>query len=391
MSAARAPAARLSRRVADLPPSGIRRFFDLITTLEDVISLGVGEPDFTTPWHIREAAIHSLERGYTMYTSNLGLAELRQAIARHLARRYGVVYDPEHELLVTVGVSEGLDLALRAILDPGDEVLIPEPSYVSYGPCTSLAGGVPIYVPAHRENDFAVRVEDLAAAITPRTRAILIGYPNNPTGAIMPRDELGRLTELATRHDLILISDEIYDRLVYGVEHTCVAALPGARERTILLGGFSKAYAMTGWRVGYMAAPADLIAGMVKIHQYAALCASITSQKAAIEALARGEPAVEAMVQEYDERRRLLVTGLNQLGLDTFEPRGAFYAFPSVRSTGLTAEQFAERLLLDERVAVVPGSAFGPSGEGHVRCCYATSTAGIVQALERIGRFVARL
>jgi aminotransferase len=391
MSPRTTTASRLSRRVAELPPSGIRRFFDLITTLDDVISLGVGEPDFTTPWHIREAAIHSLERGYTMYTSNLGLPELRQAIARHLARRYEVLYDGEKEVLVTVGVSEGLDLALRAILDPGDEVLIPEPSYVSYGPCTSLAGGVPVYVPARLENDFAVRVEDLAARITPRTRAILIGYPNNPTGAVMPREELEKLAELAERHDLIVISDEIYDRLVYGVEHTCFAALPGARERTILLGGFSKAYAMTGWRVGYLAAPPDLIAGMVKIHQYAALCASIMSQKAAIEALARGEPAVEAMVQEYDERRRLLVHGLNSLGLQTFEPRGAFYAFPSIVSTGLSSEQFAERLLLEERVAVVPGSAFGPSGEGHVRCCYATSTAGIVGALERIGRFVGRL
>jgi aminotransferase len=382
---------RLSRRVADLPPSGIRRFFDLITTLEGVISLGVGEPDFTTPWHIREAAIHSLERGYTMYTSNLGLPELRRAIARHLVQRYDVQYDPDTEILVTVGVSEGLDLALRAILDPGDEVLIPEPSYVSYGPCTLLAGGTPVYVPASRETDFEVSVDEIERRITPRTRAILIGYPNNPTGAVVPRAELERLARLAAERDLLVISDEIYDRLVYGVEHTCFPSLPGARERTVLLGGFSKSYAMTGWRIGYLAAPAELIAGMVKIHQYAALCASIMSQKAAIEALAHGEADVQAMVREYDERRRLLVHGLNALGLDTFEPRGAFYAFPSIRSTGLSSEQFAERLLLEQRVAVVPGSAFGPSGEGYVRCCYATATVGIVEALERIGRFMEKL
>jgi aminotransferase len=382
---------RLSRRVADLPPSGIRRFFDLITTLEGVISLGVGEPDFTTPWHIREAAIHSLERGYTMYTSNLGLPELRRAVARHLAERYEVQYDPDAEVLITVGVSEGLDLALRAVLDPGDEVLIPEPSYVSYGPCTLLAGGTPVYVPAGRERDFEVSVDEIARRVSPRTRAILIGYPNNPTGAVMPRAELEQLARLAAERGLLVVSDEIYDRLVYGVEHTCFPALPGARDRTVLLGGFSKSYAMTGWRIGYLAAPADLLAGMVKIHQYAALCASITSQKAAIEALARGEGEVQAMVREYDERRRVLVHGLNALGLDTFEPRGAFYAFPSIRATGLSSEQFAERLLLEQRVAVVPGSAFGPSGEGYVRCCYATSMAGIVEALERIGRFLEKL
>ena len=382
---------RLSRRVAELPPSGIRRFFDLLATLDDVISLGVGEPDFVTPWHIREAAIHSLERGYTMYTSNHGLVELRRAIARHLERLYGVSYDPASEILVTVGVSEGLDLALRALVDPGDEVLIPEPSYVSYGPCTQLAGGTPVYVPARLADDFRVDPDELAKRITPRTRAILIGYPNNPTGAVMPRGELEKIARLAEQHDLIVLSDEIYDRLVYGVDHTCFSSLPGARERTVLLGGFSKAYAMTGWRIGYLAAPADLVAGMVKIHQYAALCAPISSQKAAIEALERGEEDVRAMVEEYDGRRRLIVHGLNELGLRTFEPRGAFYAFPEVRSTGLDSEQFAERLLMEEHVAVVPGTAFGPSGEGHVRCCYATSTAGIAEALERMGRFVGKL
>lgn len=382
---------RLARRVAELPPSGIRRFFDLLSTLDDVISLGVGEPDFVTPWHIREAAIHSLERGYTMYTSNHGLIELRRAVARHLEHLYGVRYDPASEILITVGVSEGLDLALRALVDPGDEVLIPEPSYVSYGPCTQLAGGSPVYVPARLSDDFRVDPAELAKRITPRTRAILIGYPNNPTGAVMPRSELEKVARLAAEHDLIVLSDEIYDRLVYGVEHTCFAALPGARDRTVLLGGFSKAYAMTGWRIGYLAAPADLVAGMVKIHQYAALCAPISSQKAAIEALERGEADVQAMVEEYDGRRRLIVHGLNELGLHTFEPRGAFYAFPSIASTGLSAEEFAERLLMEEHVAVVPGTAFGPSGEGHVRCCYATSTAGIVEALERMGRFVGKL
>ena len=382
---------RLSRRVAELPPSGIRRFFDLLASLDDVISLGVGEPDFVTPWHIREAAIHSLERGYTMYTSNHGLVELRRAVAKHLEHLYGVSYDPGSEILITVGVSEGLDLALRALIDPDDEVLIPEPSYVSYGPCTQLAGGTPVYVPARLEDEFRVDPAEIARRITPRTRAILIGYPNNPTGAVMPRGELEKIARLAEQHDLIVLSDEIYDRLVYGVEHTCFAALPGARDRTVLLGGFSKAYAMTGWRIGYLAAPADLIAGMVKIHQYAALCAPISSQKAAIEALERGEADVRAMVDEYDGRRRLIVHGLNELGLRTFEPRGAFYAFPEIRSTGLDAEQFAERLLMEEHVAVVPGTAFGPSGEGHVRCCYATSTAGIAEALERMGRFVGRL
>ena len=381
---------RLSRRVADLPPSGIRRFFDLIAGMEGVISLGVGEPDFTTPWHIREAAIHSLERGYTMYTSNLGTPELRAAIARHLEARYGVSYDPASEILVTVGVSEGLDLALRAILDPGDEVLIPEPAYVSYGPCTLLAGGTAVYVPTRREDDFEVDPRELASRIGPRTRAILLGYPNNPTGAVMPAGALAAIADLAAARDLIVLSDEIYDRLVYGVEHTCFAALPGARERTLLLGGFSKSYAMTGWRIGYLAGPADLLAGAVKIHQYGALCAPIMSQKAALEALEHGEPAVESMVEEYDQRRRLIVHGLNDMGLDTFEPRGAFYAFPSIRSTGLSSEEFAERLLLEERVAVVPGSAFGPSGEGHVRCCYATAADQIAEALERMRRFLHR-
>jgi len=379
---------RLARRVESLPPSGIRRFFDLLSTMDDVISLGVGEPDFTTPWHIREAAIHSLERGHTMYTSNHGLIELRRALVDHLERRYRVSYDPTRETLITVGVSEGLDLTLRALLDPDDEVIIPEPGYVSYGPCVTLAGGAPVFVATSVENDFVPSVAALERAVTPRTRAILLGYPSNPTGAVAPHDVLADIVALAVRHDLIVISDEIYDRLVYGVDHTCVASLPGARERTVLLGGFSKSYAMTGWRVGYAAAPPDLLAGMVKIHQYGALCAPISSQHAALEALRHGETDVQAMREEYDQRRRLMVHGLNRLGLTTFEPRGAFYAFPSVRSTGLSSTQFAERLLIQEHVAVVPGEAFGPSGVGHVRCCYATSTANVTEALDRIGRFV---
>lgn len=356
--------------------------------MDNVISLGVGEPDFVTPWHIREAAIHSLERGYTMYTSNHGLMELREAVAHHIRMRYGIQYDPNTEILVTVGVSEGLDLALRAILDPGDEVLIPEPAYVSYGPCTTLAGGEPIYVPTRAADDFAVRARDVAERVTPRTRAILLGYPNNPTGAVMSRSDSQRIVDVARANDLVILSDEIYDRLVYGVDHVCIPSLDGARDRTLLLGGFSKSYAMTGWRIGYVAGPEEIVAGMVKIHQYAALCAPISSQKAAIEALRHGESDVVAMVEEYDQRRRLIVHGLNELGLTTFEPRGAFYAFPSIASTGLSSEEFAEQLLLEEHVAVVPGTAFGPSGEGHVRCCYATATDGIVEALERIGRFV---
>ncbi len=389
------PAARrssyLAQRVQAIPPSGIRRFFDLISRLDNVISLGVGEPDFATPWHIREAAIDALERGYTMYTANAGLPELRQAIAAHLARRYGVAYDPESEIVVTVGVSEGLDLALRAVLDPGDEVLVLDPGYVSYAPCTLLAGGVVVPVPTTAATGFQVRPADLAARITPRTKAILLGNPNNPTGTVLGAPVLQEIVRLAEQHDLLLISDEIYDRLVYGVAHTCLAALPGARERTILLGGFSKAYAMTGWRIGYLCAPRDIVGGIVKIHQYTALCAPIMAQKAALEALRHGEAAVQEMVAEYDRRRRLMVSGLNEIGLSCHEPLGAFYAFPRVDHLGLSDEEFAERLLREERVAVVPGSAFGAAGRGHVRCCYATSVRNLSEALDRMGRFVARL
>ncbi|MBI2321640.1 MAG: aminotransferase class I/II-fold pyridoxal phosphate-dependent enzyme [Chloroflexi bacterium] len=360
---------RLAERVRAIPPSGIRRFFDLLSSMQEVISLGVGEPDFVTPWHIREAAIYALERGETSYTSNDGLLELREALARHLDERYGVAYDPQTELLITIGVSEALDLALRAILDPGDEVLVPEPCYVSYVPGVMLAGGVPVTVPTRAEDGFAVRVEELAARLTARAKALLIGYPNNPTGAVMTRDQLAQVAAFAAEHDLLVISDEIYDRLVYGVEHICFATLPGMSERTILLSGFSKAYAMTGWRIGYAAAPAALLDGLLKIHQYGALCAPIVAQRAALEALRSGEADVQAMVRDYDRRRRLIVAGFNRLGLTCFEPRGAFYVFPSVASSGLSAAEFAERLLLEEKVAVVPGDAFGPSGAGHVRAC----------------------
>jgi aminotransferase len=381
---------RLSARVQSIPPSGIRKFFDLLSSLDGVISLGVGEPDFVTPWRFREAAIYSIERGHTMYTSNYGLIELRREVASYLGRLYGVEYDPANEILITVGVSEGLDLAARAILNPGDEVIVPDPTYVSYAPCIVLAGGVVVPVPTYREDDFQVTAAAIAEKITPRTRAILIGFPNNPTGAVVDRPELERIARLAADRDLIVFSDEIYARLVYGVEHTCFSALPGARDRTVLLGGLSKSHAMTGWRVGFAAAPADIIEGMMKVHQYTVMCAPTAAQMAAIEALRSGEEAVEEMVQDYDRRRRMMVAGFNDLDLDCFEPRGAFYAFPSIRRTGLTSEEFAERLLMEEKVAVVPGSAFGASGEGHVRCCYATSLPQIEEALARIGRFVER-
>ncbi|TET37070.1 MAG: aminotransferase class I/II-fold pyridoxal phosphate-dependent enzyme [Dehalococcoidia bacterium] len=380
----------ISKRVRDISPSGIRKFFDLLASMEDVISLGVGEPDFVTPWNIREAGIYSLEKGYTTYTSNYGLLELREELAHYLKARYGLDYDPQSELLITVGVSEGVDLAMRAILDPGDEILVHDPGYVSYMPCTILAGGIFVPVPTTIEDDFKVKAKDIERRITPRTKAILLGYPNNPTGAVMDREELVKIAEVAQRHNLLVISDEVYDRLVYGVEHTSLPSLPGMKERTILLSGFSKAYAMTGWRIGYAAAGEEIIEAMVKIHQYTMLCAPIMGQMAAIEALKTGGTQVEEMVAEYDKRRRIMVQGLNDIGLTCFEPRGAFYTFPSIKSTGLSSEDFAERLLLEDKVAVVPGSTFGQCGEGHVRCCYATSLAEIEEALERMGRFVKR-
>jgi len=379
-----------SQIVNKITPSGIRRFFDLVASTEGAISLGVGEPDFATPWHIREAAIYSLEKGYTMYTSNLGMPELRRELARHLKKSHGLDYDPESELLITVGVSEGLDLACRAILDPEDEVIMPDPCYVSYNSCAILAGGKPIMVPTNEKNNFEISAADIEAQINDKTKAIMLGYPANPTGAVMPRDKLERVAEVARRHNLLIISDEIYSSLVYGTEHTCLATLPKMKDNTILLGGFSKAYAMTGWRLGYAAASKEVIAAMFKIHQYSIMCAPTMAQVAAIEALKSGEDDVANMVEDYNRRRLVMVKGLNKIGLPCFEPKGAFYAFPSIKGTGLTSEQFAEKLLMEEKVAVVPGDAFGQCGEGYVRCCYATSMADIEEALTRMGKFVGR-
>ena len=380
----------ISQRVQGISPSGIRRFFDILASLEGVISLGVGEPDFVTPWHIREAGIYSVEKGYTSYTSNYGLLELRQELSRYIQERHGVQYDPQHELLITVGVSEGLDLAMRAILDPGDEILIPEPSYVAYPACASLATGVPVMVPTSVENQFRVKAQDIRQRLTLRSKAIMLGYPHNPTGAVMGRAGLQQVARVAQGNDLLVISDEVYERLTYGVGHTCVAALPDMRGRTILLGGFSKAYAMTGWRIGYAAASAEIIEAMMKIHQYTMMCAPTMAQMAALEALREGDERVEQMVAEYDQRRRVMVKGLNDIGLPCFEPKGAFYCFPSIEGTGLSSDEFAERLLLEDRVAVVPGCTFGASGEGYVRCCYATSMGEIEEALERMHHFVGR-
>jgi aminotransferase len=390
----RAPlAARaLAQRVIDVPPSGIRRFFDILATMTDVISLGVGEPDFDTPREIVEAGVESLREGRTHYTSNFGTIELRRALSAHLERLYGVHYDPNTEILITIGASEAVDLALRATCDPGDEVILHEPSYVSYVPAIVFAGGTVVPVATRFEDGFALDPAAVEAAITPRTKGLFLGYPANPTGAVLDdavQDELARIVE---RHDLLVYSDEIYDRLAYGTyRHRAFSALPGMRERTILMGGFSKAYAMTGWRVGWMCAPAPILEGVVKVHQYAIMSASTIAQDAALVAIQGGEPAVAAMVAEYDRRRRLLVDGLNRIGLPTFEPRGAFYAFPQITSTGLTADEFTERLLREERVAVVPGDAFGPSGAGHVRMCYATSYERIEEALVRIERFTAKV
>jgi aminotransferase len=381
----------LSQTVANVPASGIRRFFDLVAEMDDVISLGVGEPDFVTPWRVREAAIWSLEKGYTTYTSNYGLLELRIAIARKHAERYGQEWDPRREILVTVGVSEALDTAFRALLDPGDEVLVPEPSYVSYKPCVAFAGGVPIAVPSYAADGFRVRPEAVRERITERTKAILLSYPSNPTGATMDRAGLQALVDLAVEHDLYVVSDEIYDRLSYDDAHVSVASLPGSEGRTILLNGFSKAYAMTGWRIGYACAPAPVVEVMMKIHQYTMLCAPITAQMAALEALRSGERDTAEMVADYDRRRRLFVQGLNRIGLDCPMPGGAFYAFPSIERTGLPAEEFAERLLREERVLVVPGPVFGEGGEGHIRCCYATAADKLTEALRRMDRFVSSL
>jgi len=380
----------ISQHVQALPASGIRKFFDLLSSMDGVISLGVGEPDFVTPGHIRDAAIRSIEEGITHYTSNYGLIELRQAIAHHLQRLYGVEYDPSTEIIVTAGVSEAIQLAMLAAIDRGDEVLSPDPSYVAYMPSVSLAGGVFVPVPTRPDNGFKLRAEDLEERVTARTKAILIGYPSNPTGAVMGREDMLAVAQVAVRHNLFVISDEIYDRLVYGVKHTCVSSLPGMRDRTVLMGGFSKAYAMTGWRLAYTCARVDMSEAMMRVHQYVMMSAPTVAQYAALEALRSGEEDVRGMVAEYDRRRVLMVRELNAMGLTCFEPRGAFYCFPSVSSTGLSDEAFSEGLLTEEKVAVVPGSAFGQFGVGHVRICYTAPLDVLEEALGRIRRYVER-
>jgi aminotransferase len=380
----------LAQRIGSVPPSGIRKFFDIIATMDDVISLGVGEPDFVTPDHITQAGIRSLEQGQTSYTSNSGILELREELSEHLDRLYDVRYSAAEELLITVGVSEALYLALLSVVDVGDEVIVPEPCFVSYKPGVIFAGGRPVTVEARVENDFQITASDIEEKITPQTKALLIGYPNNPTGAVMSRERLAEIAAVAEKHDLVVLSDEIYDRLVYGVEHVCFSSLPRMRGRTILLGGFSKSYAMTGWRLGYAAAPAHILAGMRKAHQYILMCAPTTAQVAGIEALRNGEAAVQEMLAEYDQRRRVIVDGLNSIDMPCFEPQGAFYAFPSIENTSLTSEEFSEKLLFEQKVAVVPGTAFGNCGEGFVRCAYATSMVNIEEALGRMQDLVKR-
>jgi aminotransferase len=390
-AAARPTADFLSDTVRSMPPSGIRRFFDMLAEMKDVISLTIGEPDFTTPEPITEAAIASLQAGETHYTANGGILELRELIAANLSHRYGVAYDPRTELVVTVGASEAVDASLRALLDPGDEVIYHEPCFVSYAPCIQLAGGVPVPISTTDATDFRLRAADVEAAVTPRTKALFLGYPNNPTGAVLSRDELEAIAEVARRHDLLVVSDEIYDRLVYGSHrHVAASALDGMRERTVLIGGFSKAYAMTGWRLGWVCAPNILVDAMMKVHQYVMMSAPTPAQFAALEAMVSGEEDVRGMVAEYDRRRKLVVGALREMGLECAEPRGAFYAFPRIGSTGMNDETFAERLLMEERVAVIPGSAFGEAGAGHVRICYAQSYELLEEAMGRMRNFVSR-
>ncbi len=380
----------IAETVQSLKPSGIRKFFDLVSQTEGVISLGVGEPDFVTPWHIREACLYSLENGYTMYTSNLGLPELREEISYYEQRTIGVGYSPQDQILVTVGVSEAIDIALRSLLEAGDEVLIPEPCYVSYAPGVLLAYGKPVPLACYAADQYRLQPEELAAKITPRSKVLILAYPNNPTGAVMEKEDLEALRDIIIKHDLIVISDEIYAELSYQNRHFSIAALPGMFERTIVMNGFSKAFAMTGWRIGYACGHKDIIAAMTKIHQYTIMCAPIMAQKAAIEALRHGETEMRKMVADYDYRRKLMFNGLNEIGLTCFEPQGAFYCFPSIKSTGMNSEAFSEKLLFEEKVAVVPGNAFGESGEGHIRCCYAASVKNIETAMQKIQSFVIR-
>jgi aminotransferase len=378
----------VAERAKRVPPSGIRRFFELVMGMEEVISLGVGEPDFVTPWHIREACVYALEKGYTMYTSNYGILEFREEIAHRLMKDYSLDYDPADEILVTVGVSEGYDLAIRALINPGEEVLIHEPSYVSYKPCTIFAGGNPVVVETNVDEEFKVTPEELGKRITEKTKAIVLSYPNNPTGATMGRKELEEIADVVVENDLVVISDEVYDKLTYEGKPCSFASLNGMKERTVLLNGMSKAYAMTGWRIGYAASTRDVIEAMMKIHQYGMLCAPIMSQMAAVEALRNGEREVQEMRQEYIRRRNLIVRRLNEMGLECFNPKGAFYAFPSIKATGLSSEGFAEKLLKKEKVAVVPGNAFGGCGEGFVRCSYAASLRDIEEAMDRMEGFI---
>jgi aminotransferase len=378
----------VSNKVQDLKPSGIRRFFDLAANMEGVISLGVGEPDFVTSWTIREAAIHSLEEGFTTYTANAGMIELRKEISHYMDKRFNVSYDPANQIIVTVGASQALDLALRAILNPGEEVIVVEPCFVAYAPLVTMAGGNPVTVQTLPENDFKLKPEQLEAAITPKTKALLICTPNNPTGTQLGKEDLEKIAEIVKKHDLLLIADEIYAELSYDEEFTSFAAIEGLIERTILINGFSKAFAMTGWRLGFVCAPKEISEAIYKIHQYGMMCASTMSQHAGIEALRNGMPEVEEMRQSYRRRRNYIVNSFNEIGLDCHNPGGAFYAFPSIKRTGLTSQDFAEKLLMEEKVAVVPGDVFGESGEGHIRCSYASSMDQLREAVTRMERFV---
>ena len=382
----------LNKTITTIPPSGIRKFFDIVNEMKDAISLGVGEPDFDTPWHVREEGIYSLEKGRTFYTSNAGLKELKVEIHNYLQRRCSVTYDPDTEIMVTVGGSEAIDLAMRAMLDPGDEVLIPQPSYVAYPPCVVLAGGVPVVIELEEKDEFRLTPEKLLEKITPKTKILVLPFPNNPPGAVMRREDLEKIAAIVEEKDLFVVSDEIYAELTYGDEaHVSIASLPGMRERTVLINGFSKAYAMTGWRLGYACAPAAVLKQMLKIHQYAIMCAPTTSQYAAVEAMRNGDEDVKNMREAYDQRRRYLIHAFAEMGLDCFEPLGAFYMFPSIKRFGMTSEEFATRLLQEEKVAVVPGTAFGDCGEGFLRVSYAYSLKSLKEALGRIERFVNRL
>lgn len=381
----------LSERIVEIPPSGIRKFFDIVSDMKDAISLGVGEPDFETPWHIREEGIYSLEKGKTFYTSNAGLNELREEISNYLSRRFNVSYDPKKEVVITVGGSEAIDIALRAMLDPGDEVLVPQPSFVSYVPCTVLANGTPVIIELEEKDHFKLTKEKLLEKITPKTKILVLPFPNNPTGAIMEADELEEIAKIVVDHDLYVLSDEIYAELTYGKDHTTIAAFPDMKERTILINGFSKSYAMTGWRLGYLAGPAKILEQMLKIHQFAIMCAPTTSQYAAIAAVRNGDKDIETMRESYDQRRRFVLHTFEEMGLECFEPEGAFYAFPSIKRFHMTSDEFATRLLQEEKVAVVPGTAFGACGEGFLRVSYAYSLKNLKEALGRMERFVKRL